>query len=258
NLLAWLNNYHAGPKARAADIACGPGIFTTDLAREFDSVIGVDLSPSMIASAQESAQARGITNVEYKVGTGESLPIESNSVDLLTVMEGVHWFKFDTFLDEALRVLKPGGTMALVGYKYPEVVGDTTHNFVNRLAFDEQYLLKYWDDGYKLVEGGYQPLVAPVKASAFENVRYVGYPEVWKQRIPEIEVLPEAWIDQRQSTLEELAGYFKTWSGYKAWMDDHPGEPDVVDKYFEQHMESLNKTLADTVAIDYPQFAIVA
>ncbi|ORX63346.1 S-adenosyl-L-methionine-dependent methyltransferase [Linderina pennispora] len=198
-----------------------PGIFTTDLAREFDSVIGVDLSPSMIASAQESAHARDITNVEYKVGTGESLPIESNS--------GVHWFKFDTFLDEALRVLKPGGTMALVGYKYPEVVGDTTRSFVNRLAFDEQYLLKYWDDGYKLVEGGYQPLVAPVMASAFENVRYVGYPEVWKQRIPEIEVLPEAWIDQRQSTLEELAGYFKTWS-----------------------------TLTDTVAIDYPQFAIVA
>ncbi|KAJ1938465.1 hypothetical protein FBU59_004427, partial [Linderina macrospora] len=126
-LLSWLNTYHAGSKVRAADIACGPGTFTTDLAREFDSVIGVDISPSMIASAQESAKARGITNLEYKVGTGESLPIETNSVDLLTVMEGVHWFKFDTFLDEALRVLKPGGTIALVGYKYPEIEGDKTH-----------------------------------------------------------------------------------------------------------------------------------
>ncbi|KAJ2861192.1 hypothetical protein GGI22_002516 [Coemansia erecta] len=263
-LVMWLLKYHAGANNSAADIACGPGTFTVDLAKRFDRVVGVDPSPSMIASAQEDANRKGITNVEYKQGFGEQLPIEPDSVDLLTVMQGVHWFDTEKFFGEALRVLKPGGTLAMVGYDYPEVTswpeslaGKT---FARKLATDSDMLKQYWGKGFNLVEEAYASLLRIAETVAgFENIEYVGFPKDLAGGVAEITVLREPWIDPKSMTFSEFRAYLKTWSAYKAWKDANPTSKDVLDACFDGKQAELQKNgqSEEMTTIEWPHFGIV-
>lgn len=77
-------------------------------------VIGVDLTPEMIAKAQENAAAGGTTNVEFRLGDIEALPVDDASIDLVIsncvlnlVPDKPKAFR------EIARVLKPGGRVAI-------------------------------------------------------------------------------------------------------------------------------------------------
>ena len=77
-------------------------------------VIGVDLTPEMIAKAQENAAAGGATNVEFRLGDIEALPVDDASIDLVIsncvlnlVPDKPNAFR------EIVRVLKPGGRVAI-------------------------------------------------------------------------------------------------------------------------------------------------
>jgi len=77
-------------------------------------VIGVDLTPEMIERAQAIAAAGGYSNVEFRLGDAERLPVEDASVDLVIsncvlnlVPDKPKAFR------EIARVLKPGGRVAI-------------------------------------------------------------------------------------------------------------------------------------------------
>jgi len=77
-------------------------------------VIGVDLTSEMIEKARSNAAAAGYTNVEFRLGDIETLPIEDASVDLVIsncvlnlVPDKPKAFR------EIVRVLKPGGRVAI-------------------------------------------------------------------------------------------------------------------------------------------------
>ncbi|XP_041461054.1 putative methyltransferase DDB_G0268948 isoform X2 [Lytechinus variegatus] len=95
----------------AVDIACGSGQFTQSIARHFDRIIGFDISKAQIDEAKSQNQ-RG--NVEYRISSAEKIPLESNTVDLVTVSQAAHWLDFPAFCDEADRVLRPGGYIVVV------------------------------------------------------------------------------------------------------------------------------------------------
>lgn len=73
-------------------------------------VIGVDMTPDMIGRARANAKAGGYTNVEFRLGEIEALPVEDNSVDVIisNCVINLAPDKGRVFA-EALRVLKPGG-----------------------------------------------------------------------------------------------------------------------------------------------------
>jgi len=77
-------------------------------------VIGVDLTPEMIAQAQANAQKGEYTNVEFRLGDIESLPIEDGFVDLVisNCVLNLVPDKEQAFR-EIVRVLKPGGRLAV-------------------------------------------------------------------------------------------------------------------------------------------------
>jgi arsenite methyltransferase len=95
-------------------------------------VIGVDMTDDMLAQARKNAETLGASNVEFRKGYIEKLPVEDNSVDYITsnCVINLSTDKGAVFR-EIFRVLTPGGRfgvsdIVLLGELPPELVDDVT------------------------------------------------------------------------------------------------------------------------------------
>ncbi len=77
-------------------------------------VIGVDMTPEMVTRARANARKGGYTNVDFRLGEIESLPVANASVDAIISNCVLNLSpERDRVLAEALRVLKPGGRLVI-------------------------------------------------------------------------------------------------------------------------------------------------
>jgi len=77
-------------------------------------VIGVDMTPEMIEKARENARNGGYSNVEFRLGEIENLPVGNDSIDLIISNCVVNLSPDkDRVFAEAFRVLKPGGKVTI-------------------------------------------------------------------------------------------------------------------------------------------------
>jgi SAM-dependent methyltransferase len=105
------------PGERVVDVGSGGGIDSLIAARMVGAsgrVIGVDMTPAMLDKARTSATASGQSNVEFREGFGESLPVEDDWADVV-ISNGVLNLMpdKDAALREMARVLKPGGRLQI-------------------------------------------------------------------------------------------------------------------------------------------------
>jgi ubiquinone/menaquinone biosynthesis C-methylase UbiE len=113
------------PEARwvALDIATGAGHTAAAFAPHVAQVIASDITGEMLEEARKLAAAKGLANMETATADAEALPFEDERFDLVTCRIAAHHFPdVPRFVAEVRRVLKPGGTFALVDNISPDAV----------------------------------------------------------------------------------------------------------------------------------------
>ncbi|MCP1429795.1 ubiquinone/menaquinone biosynthesis C-methylase UbiE [Microbacterium foliorum] len=97
------------PARAALDLGAGTGKFTELLADRAERVSAVEPSPAMISVLRSK-----LPDVDAMLGSAELIPVESGSIDLVTVAQAFHWFDREPACAEIARVLVSGGALGLI------------------------------------------------------------------------------------------------------------------------------------------------
>jgi SAM-dependent methyltransferase len=176
----------------AWDCATGNGQAALSLTEYFDRVIASD------ASAKQVAAATAHPKIFYTVAPAESSGIEEASIDLLTIAQALHWFDLDAFFAEANRVVKPGGLLAAWTYADSRVNSEVDSVIDSVIEEVEDY----WPPERDIVMNLYRDIIFP-----------------WTEiEVPAVR-MQENW------TVDQLLGYFRTWSASKRYQKDRGADP---------------------------------
>ncbi|MGH7809933.1 MAG: class I SAM-dependent methyltransferase, partial [Candidatus Binatia bacterium] len=130
-----------------ADIGCGTGSLTFELARFARKVIGIDLSSEMLRRARAVAKERGVRNVEFRRGDALKLPLVSRSVDAAFCVMVLHFLPDPARAIAGLcRVVRPGGSVILVDlveHSQEWMREQMAHQW---LGFDRESIAKWFHD----------------------------------------------------------------------------------------------------------------
>ena len=104
------------------DVACGTGDLSIELNRNSKArIIGTDFCRPMLEIANRKSQ---IANIPYVEGDALGLPFEDNSFDAVTIAFGLrNLANVPDGVAELRRILKPGGTLAVLEFSAPTVPG---------------------------------------------------------------------------------------------------------------------------------------
>lgn len=165
----------------AWDCATGNGQAALLLASHFESVQATDISERQLSNAIQHPHIR------YSISGAEKTPFPDNSFDLITVAQAYHWFDFSAFENEAKRLLKPSGILAVWGYSLLVSFDININKTLRR--FYKETVGRYWDPERKYIDDHYQSVPFPYH-----------------------ELPPAEFSIKQQWSLEDLSGYLNTWS----------------------------------------------
>ncbi len=123
-------------------------------------VIGLDMTPEMIQLARENAQKIGASNVEFRLGEMEHMPISDNSIGVIISNCVINLSPDkDAVFNEAYRVLKPGGRLCVSDIvlleELPKEAKESLEQWAGCIAGalpQGEYLDKIRSAGFKNVE----------------------------------------------------------------------------------------------------------
>lgn len=106
------------PGADVLDVCTGPGTLAVQAARTARRVVGVDFSRNMLDELARRMVDDSLTNIEIVEANGQALPLPDASFDAAFSMFGLIFFPDrGQGLREILRVLRPGGRVAIASWR---------------------------------------------------------------------------------------------------------------------------------------------
>jgi len=103
---------HLDSQSTIADVGSGTGIFSRLLLDKGCYLSGVEPNRNMREAAER--QLAGYHKFSSIEGQSERTGLDDSSIDLITAAQSFHWFEIGDTRQEFLRILKPGGYVALV------------------------------------------------------------------------------------------------------------------------------------------------
>ena len=103
------------PPLDIADLGCGEGFLTLEIARWARQVVAVDRSDRVLQRARALARRRRVSNVIWKRGELDRLPLEASNVDAALLSQALHHADDPArAVAEAARVVRPGGRVLVL------------------------------------------------------------------------------------------------------------------------------------------------
>jgi SAM-dependent methyltransferase len=100
-----------GAASLVVDLGAGTGLLTRPLAQRVGRVLAIEPNLEMLNEAQRFLT--GVHNCRLLAAGAEALPLPDHCADAIVAAEAVHWFDPEPARSEMLRILKPGGWLAL-------------------------------------------------------------------------------------------------------------------------------------------------
>lgn len=268
--LGQLDRLHQGVLRKCLDVGTGTGQLAELLSTRIDQVLAVDPSATMLEAAIKKP------NIVYKQARAEDLyqvfEADAGSIDLITVSQALHWFNVPDFLQQAYKLLRPGGSLIVLGYAYlffPELESNSAVQDLSIRAFDE-----VWERGRELIDRLYLDLNF---SPPFDQVtkQYYQINPVWKDEFVkpnevdelDAQTLPSSIMTYSNTvagylTLEQIDNYLRTWSPYKRWLQKHPDskkEEDPINQCLEKLRSSAKQRgEEELIKVEWPQVLIHA
>jgi SAM-dependent methyltransferase len=172
------------PGDRIVDLGSGTGLFGLEFARRGCSLIGVDPSKRLLEKARESAGQEAL-DAQFLEGTAEETGLEASSAEAVVCATAWHWFERERAAREALRLLKPGGHLAItvLGWHFlPGNIATRTMDLIREFAPKPERItlstLQYPEWSHDLIAAGFQ------KWEMFGYIEPVAYShEDWRGRV---------------------------------------------------------------------------
>jgi SAM-dependent methyltransferase len=192
-LFAWLASL-VPRHLLAWDAGTGNGQAAVSLAPYFARVVATDFSAGQIDNAIPHSR------VEYHVAPGDQSGLQSDSVDLATVAQALHWFDTGKYFAEVERVLVTGGVVAAWTYGVAHADEPNADRVLQEFYYEE--IGPWWPENRRMVEDGYQSIPFPFI------------------RIPD-----PSFAMRVEWDLRELAGYIGTWSAVSRYRNARGRDP---------------------------------
>ncbi|MEU0096336.1 class I SAM-dependent methyltransferase [Kribbella sp. NPDC006257] len=99
----------------ALDLGCGPGMATFGLVAAAGAVTAVDPDPDMLAAGRELAAARGVSGIDWVLGSSaELLELGIGPFDLALMAASFHWMDRPATLAALDQLIRPGGVVVII------------------------------------------------------------------------------------------------------------------------------------------------
>ena len=176
------------------------------ISKHYKKVIATDVDAEQLKHAEQRP------NITYSV-TQRTLSKDDltrivgpeGSVDLVLIVEALHWLDFENFYSNVKHVLrKPGGVIAATLYTAKPKV--------------ESSVDKVLDDFYATIERYFAPQVAQYVETCYKTLPFPFKPVVQKSGSPKFEVTMDA-------NLYEFLDYLQSWSSVQTAIVDHGEDP---------------------------------
>jgi|LakMenEpi03Aug12_release.lakeMendotaPanAssembly.Ray.scaffolds.fasta_scaffold288983_3 SAM-dependent methyltransferase len=230
-----------GPAGKVLEVGCGTGATTRALARRTDfsgRAVGVDQSPHFVDAARRFARDEGVTaKVDFDVGDAHSLDFPDGSFDVVFAHTLIsHVTDPAAVVREMVRVLRPGGTLAIFDGDYASMTyGHPDHALGQRMdaalvtaSFNNPRIMRDLPRmmpgfGLKLQEAWGDAVVEVGSGSYFKSFVETYAPYITKAGLAPADTV-DAWLAaQRQAQAD---GTFFAACTYYTYLAQRSGEPD--------------------------------